>query len=970
MMSLLGLSRDRVFNNNGGSLEQRECGFGVSRRAGQHHVRGLLGLARRAFWAPFPVRGQLGGVVGAGRKDVPPQQVGRGHGAVEPSPLAGARLCRLEQPTRGLVLVEGRRRRRPHVAARAHAGHQRSGLVVLRGRLVGQQLGGHLHLHLGRQGRPQTRRGAVRRGRRIAGEMEPRERQRAGVQSRRRRAHLGQTESRHGLRVPGGAPVQDPRPGLAPGARVHAGHQQPGQLGPFLGLPPAQEVPGRPLLPGPRLEGQIHALLQRPGDGDGSSAAAREQSPSLVHAGPQQSGPRLCGTRRRGPGVPVAASQTSPPRLPVGHLVPRPDLEDLEAGPAAAEAVRGRLDGRVDGRRPSQRRGGQVAGVRRPARQDSPGAASGRADAAASPVGAAPVTRRRLRVWLRRSSRNSLWSICKFGTSTWRKKKVPFPGGQMDAVKCSCVVSAHFGSHRVRLLIKFPGQYPNNCAPAFQFVSPTTISAAMKTKIHKILTDVSLQKVKRNQNCLEPCVRKLVSCLESHAEDAASSGPFVLSDPVAPTLPAFPRVTNTYGSYQDANIPFPRTSGARFCGTGCLVYFTRPVGMHRAVPAAEPTPRSLSALSAYHSGVLTPMKIRSESQNALRLYGGSPTRADKDAVSISSFYYKERKSRRFKTKRDGADGGVRSLKLAGKVIVQEISCLLPVHKVLGENYTLNTRDTEDTCQKNAAAALAAGRRDVAKVWALASAATARDLRPDPDPDADAPWASHPFGRHLLETLVDHYSHMSDVQTLAMMCSVFGGSAAEPAPPPPPPSRRAALPPYTRYSGPSETTAPGSRDPPEPRGESPEGARQGNRGAYGEPRERERHELNKRLLDPANAPQFDDFKKCYAEILYRWDLRDKRADVLKFASCSPESHRGVELRVLCCHCGSPGRGAQCAACKRHSFRCAVCHVAVRGSSHFCLSCGHGGHTGHMMDWFRKRDQCPAGCGCRCLRQSNM
>ncbi|XP_077448423.1 GATOR2 complex protein WDR59 [Stigmatopora argus] len=539
---------------------------------------------------------------------------------------------------------------------------------------------------------------------------------------------------------------------------------------------------------------------------------------------------------------------------------------------------------------------------------------------------------------------------------------------EMDAVKCSCVVSAHFGSHRVRLLIKFPGQYPNNCAPAFQFVPPTTISAAMKTKIHKILTDVSLQKVKRNQNCLEPCVRKLVSCLESHAEDAASSGPFVLSDPVAPTLPAFPRVINTYGSYQDANIPFPRTSGARFCGTGCLVYFTRPVGMHRAVPAAEPTPRSLSALSAYHSGVLTPMKIRSESQNALRLYGGSPTRADKDAVSISSFYYKERKSRRFKTKRDGADGGVRSIKLAGKVIVQEISCLLPVHKVLGENYTLNTRDTEDTCQKNAAAALAAGRRDVAKVWALASAATARDLRPDPDPDADAPWASHPFGRHLLETLVDHYSHMSDVQTLAMMCSVFGGSAAEPAPAPP--SRRAALPPYTRYSGPSESTAPGSRDPPEPRGESPEGARQGNRGPHGDPRERERHDLNKRLLDPANAPQFDDFKKCYAEILYRWDLRDKRADVLKFASCSPESHRGVELRVLCCHCGSPGRGAQCAACKRHSFRCAVCHVAVRGSSHFCLSCGHGGHTGHMMDWFRKRDQCPAGCGCRCLRQSNL
>lgn len=48
----------------------------------------------------------------------------------------------------------------------------------------------------------------------------------------------------------------------------------------------------------------------------------------------------------------------------------------------------------------------------------------------------------------------------------------------------------------------------------------------------------------------------------------------------------------------------------------------------------------------------------------------------------------------------------------------------------------------------------------------------------------------------------------------------------------------------------------------------------------------------RLLDPANTLQFDDFKKCYGEILYRWGLREKRADVLKFASCPPEPHKGI------------------------------------------------------------------------------
>ncbi|XP_076848716.1 GATOR2 complex protein WDR59 isoform X1 [Brachyhypopomus gauderio] len=562
---------------------------------------------------------------------------------------------------------------------------------------------------------------------------------------------------------------------------------------------------------------------------------------------------------------------------------------------------------------------------------------------------------------------------------------------EMDAVNRSCFVSAHCGANHVRLVVKFPAQYPNNAAPSFQFVTPTTISSSMKTKIQKILTDTSLQKVKRNQNCLEPCVRQLVSCLESDMEDGTN--PHVFSNSVTPTLPAFPRVTNTYGSYQDANIPFPRTSGARFCGTGSLVYFTRPMSMHHTVPSTEPTPRSLSALSAYHSGLLTPMKMRTESQATLRLYSGSPTRSDKEHVSISSFYYKERKSRRWKSKREGADYSNRTIKLAGKVIIQEISCLLPIHKALGETYVLNVNDIQDTCHKNAAAALAVGRRDLAKVWALASAATSLDLCPDSDPDADLPWARHPFGRQLLETLLEHYSQMSDVQSLAMLCSVFRGQGV-------PQDYFTLYGPRTsgfsvhhsRYpsctsssvtsgscSSTSDSTTTttttwnmGGRDPEQaaPWGESsPDDYRYANQ-MYTDPREREKeqHDMNKRLLDPANTLQFDDFKKSYGEILHRWGLKEKRAEVLKFVSCPPEPHKGIEFGVYCCHCRSQARGMQCAVCKRFTFQCAICHVAVRGSSNFCLSCGHGGHTCHMMEWFRSQEVCPTGCGCHCLLQS--
>ncbi|XP_020819271.1 GATOR2 complex protein WDR59 isoform X1 [Phascolarctos cinereus] len=583
---------------------------------------------------------------------------------------------------------------------------------------------------------------------------------------------------------------------------------------------------------------------------------------------------------------------------------------------------------------------------------------------------------------------------------------------EMDAVDRSCTVSVHCSNHRVKMLVKFPAQYPNNAAPSFQFINPTTITSTMKAKLLKILKDTSLQKVKRNQSCLEPCLRQLVSCLESfvNQEDSTSSNPYALPNTVTPPLPTFARVTSAYGSYQDANIPFPRTSGARFCGAGYLVYFTRPMTMHRAVSPTEPTPRSLSALSAYHSGLITPMKIRTEAPGNLRLYSGSPTRSEKEQVSISSFYYKERmsprsarrrwsiqaindfpKSRRWKSKREGTDSGNRPIKAAGKVIIQDIACLLPVHKSLGELYILNVNDIQETCQKNAASALLVGRKDLVQVWSLATVATDLCLGPKSDPDLETPWARHPFGRQLLESLLAHYCQLRDVQTLAMLCSVFEAQSRPQGILNPFglfPNRSSNLVSHSRYPSFTSSGSCSSMSDPglntggwnivgretehasSPWGESsPDELRFGSL-TYSDPRERERdqHDKNKRILDPANTQQFDDFKKCYGEILYRWGLREKRAEVLKFVSCPPDPHKGIEFGVYCSHCRSEVRGTQCAICKGFTFQCAICHVAVRGSSNFCLTCGHGGHTSHMMEWFRTQEVCPTGCGCHCLLES--
>ena len=38
--------------------------------------------------------------------------------------------------------------------------------------------------------------------------------------------------------------------------------------------------------------------------------------------------------------------------------------------------------------------------------------------------------------------------------------------------------------------------------------------------------------------------------------------------------------------------------------------------------------------------------------------------------------------------------------------------------------------------------------------------------------------------------------------------------------------------------------------------------------------------------------------------------------------------------------------------------------------FCVACGHGGHTLHLMEWFMKNEICPSGCGCYCLKNGTI
>ena len=88
----------------------------------------------------------------------------------------------------------------------------------------------------------------------------------------------------------------------------------------------------------------------------------------------------------------------------------------------------------------------------------------------------------------------------------------------------------------------------------------------------------------------------------------------------------------------------------------------------------------------------------------------------------------------------------------GPVVIYHVACLLPIHRTLAENYVIKPEDPVTMCTQNAAIAAAAGRMDLVKLWSLAAMSTNSILRPDEDPDAGAPWAFHPFGKKMLQSL--------------------------------------------------------------------------------------------------------------------------------------------------------------------------------------------------------------------------
>ncbi|XP_033755916.1 GATOR complex protein WDR59-like isoform X8 [Pecten maximus] len=549
---------------------------------------------------------------------------------------------------------------------------------------------------------------------------------------------------------------------------------------------------------------------------------------------------------------------------------------------------------------------------------------------------------------------------------------------ELNPTTRTCVVLAMANNHNVRLKLVFPDNYPNNDMPTLDILY-ATINNKVQQRLHLGLTDICLKHVTRNTNCLEPVLRQLATYLEKLTVDdrrtPESETPMHLPFSHKPTKQLhghnkFPPHYSPYHYMLDNNIPFPRTSGARFCAGGFLVVFGRAREAKKARTGADHTPKALSELTQYGSRARIRSSHATPTPYQQYPFARSPPTTT-DPFTIKSYYYKEQKwknnlrkrSKVIKDKSEDIDKQ-KGPNLA-PVKIYDSSYLLPINKNLGTHYRIDLEDIPGMCQHNASQAASVGRKDLVQLWNLVTLMSDKRLTPSSNPDDGSPWGRHPFAKQLLKHFMDFYSGLHDVQTLAMLCCVFWNKQ--------------------EIQRPLHQSSSVEYIPPTDVFEAVQKMRRSNSWSFDidsmedykfedskdvkqkeAEKEQFQHESNSRMMDPGAQQQYDQYLRAYADILYQWGRANQATHILKFVSTPQEQHKGIEFGLNCHRCRKEVRGPQCGSCKVLAFNCVICHIGVKGSSNFCLTCGHGGHANHILHWFQTHDECPSGCGCKCIR----
>ncbi|XP_056639575.1 GATOR complex protein WDR59 isoform X1 [Diorhabda sublineata] len=496
---------------------------------------------------------------------------------------------------------------------------------------------------------------------------------------------------------------------------------------------------------------------------------------------------------------------------------------------------------------------------------------------------------------------------------------------RMDSIARYVLVSAAVNNFNVHLKVSFPSAYPHGVPPGFEVIKEgSNINESIIIQLLQMLKHLAQQRVSKNRTCLEPCLRQMVTTLEQLSTDNENNRLYN-----RPYL----EPSSLFSGYNDAYIPFPRTSGAKFCSVGTLVCFNRPMFSRRlstkmdATPRIVPTtPRALSALENIYS-------------------------KRNDDMTVSAFYYQRQRSR---VKQNYS-------KITKAVVhIYDTMGLSFVNRQLAEEYILDG-DVGTICKHNAAAAAVVGRWDLVQAWTLAELVAGPQQA-----DEENLWNNHPFGNKLMQSLISHYASQHDVQMAAMLCCIFGKEHDVS-------SRKSSL----KSLLPQSQLVPGKKwlkSEGSPYHTIPSADVVADGWVLPMMRTTRSSSLDNltiegpiRIPPPKTIPNsmYEYYKLAYAETLHRWQLIYNRIEVLKYMSVVPEPHKGVEFVSECKDCLKPTRFGNCKTCRKLTMKCIVCDISVRGSANTCAYCGHGGHTKCLKWWFSFKDICLTGCGCKCL-----
>ena len=120
-----------------------------------------------------------------------------------------------------------------------------------------------------------------------------------------------------------------------------------------------------------------------------------------------------------------------------------------------------------------------------------------------------------------------------------------------------------------------------------------------------------------------------------------------------------------------------------------------------------------------------------------------------------------------------------------------------------------------------------------------------------------------------------------------------------------------------------------------------------------------NQLETPLLYASNSNLHDQYRRMYSEMLHRCGLSEKAIEILHLVE-NPSSSETNAAQSFLIQTVPPAEFKNC-------IKCAYCRLPVKGHLSACMSCGHGGHLLHMMEWFEDNDECAAACGCICLKE---